>query len=148
MNTAKMKSIKVAALTATLLLSAGCQVYEFSLPEGDAKTGAALFTSFQCITCHSVEGVEDDGIERTINVKLGGEKSRIYTYEELLTSIINPSHKLAKGYNKKEISIGGKSKMRNYNDVMSVSELIDIVTYLETKYSLKPIGRTHYPDYR
>ena len=147
MNTAKMKSIKVAAITATLLLSTGCQVDEFSLPEGNVESGAVLFTSFHCITCHSVEGVDDNGIERTIDVQLGGEKSRVYTYEELLTSVINPSHKLANGYSKKQISINGESKMRNYNDVMSVSELIDIVTYLETKYSLKAIGRTHYPDY-
>ena len=142
-----MNILKLTTAITALMLSSACQINEFSLPEGNVENGAALFTSYQCTACHSVEGIDDTDIEGVLNVKLGGEKTRIFTYEELLTSIINPSHKLAKGYAKDEVSNDGESKMRNYNDVMTVSELIDIVTYLETKYSLKPVGRTHYPDY-
>ena len=46
------------------------------------------------------------------------------TYADLVTSIINPSHRIAKGYSKSEVMDGKQSKMYNYNDVMRVSELV------------------------
>jgi sulfur-oxidizing protein SoxX len=142
--------MKITALVTTLfaitMLSA-CSERNFSLPEGNIESGKIVFSNLQCIACHTLEGVEDKGIERTLSVKLGGERNRTYTYAELVTSIINPSHKLASGYAKESVSIEGVSKMRNYNDVMTVSELIDLVTFLESKYSLKPITRTEYVPY-
>ncbi|MFT5573936.1 MAG: sulfur-oxidizing protein SoxX [Cryomorphaceae bacterium] len=128
------------------MLSA-CSDRDFSLPEGNVESGKVVFSNLQCIACHTLEGFEDTGIKRTLSVELGGEKTRPYTYAELVTSIINPSHKLASGYAKESVSIEGVSKMRNYNDVMTVSELIDLVTFLESKYSLKPITRTEYAAY-
>ena len=61
------------------------------------------------------------------SIKLGGEVARIKTYGELVTSIINPSHKLAKGYPPEAVaSEEGQSKMKNYNDVMTVSQLLSV----------------------
>jgi mono/diheme cytochrome c family protein len=124
-----------------------CNDRTFSLPEGNAESGKIVFSNLQCIACHTLEGFEDKGIKRALDVQLGGEKTRPYTYAELVTSIINPSHKLASGYAKESVSVQGVSMMRNYNDVMTVSELIDLVTFLESKYSLEPITRTDYSVY-
>lgn len=142
-----MKELRLAMVLSATVLLVACTPAEFSLPKGDLQNGAAVFDNLQCIACHSIQGVDDKGIVRSINVRLGGERTRVYTYQELLTSIINPSHKLAKGYPKDKISHQGKSKMRNYNDILSVTELIDLVTFLETKYTLKPVRRTEYPNF-
>lgn len=37
--------------------------------------------------------------------------------------------------------------MRNYNDVMTISELVDLVAFLETHYELNPYLRTEYRMY-
>ena len=66
-----------------------------------------------------------------MSIALGGEVTRIQTYGELVTSIINPSHRLAEGYPVDTVSVDGKSRMRNYNDVMTVTELTDLVMFLQ-----------------
>ena len=62
--------------------------------------------------------------------------SRVKTYGELVTSIINPSHKLAKGYPLDLVSNDGQSKMPVYNGFMTVQELIDIVIFLQPHYEV------------
>jgi mono/diheme cytochrome c family protein len=142
-----MKFIKVTIFLVTFLVLAACDDNRFSLPQGNPENGKIVFIDLQCSGCHSLTGVDHNGAQRAVNVKLGGAKSRAYTYQELLTSIINPSHKLAPGYPRDQVSIQGKSKMQNYNDIMTVSELIDLVTFLESKYTLQPIRRTEFPIY-
>jgi hypothetical protein len=82
-----------------------------------------------------------------IAVELGGETTKVQTYGDLVTSIINPSHRLAKGYPVDQISENGNSKMEYYNEVMTVEELIDLVTFLKTKYQFKSYTETAYPYY-
>jgi hypothetical protein len=69
-------------------------------------------------------------------VVLGGEVTRIETYGELVTSIVNPSHEISRRYPKEDVTVGDVSKMRNFNDVMTVAQLIDLTTYLQSKYQL------------
>ncbi|MCA9231605.1 MAG: hypothetical protein KDA57_13220 [Planctomycetales bacterium] len=80
-------------------------------------------------------------------VALGGKVSQIKTYGELVTSIINPSHRFAKGYTPGEVAVEGESKMTNYNDVMTVSQLIDLVAFLQAHYEIREYEPTHYPLY-
>ena len=123
----------------------------FTLPDGDAELGKSHYTRFHCNACHSIDGVEQmaaaDGNEPEISVALGGEVARIKTYGELVTAIINPSHKLARGYQVENIAEDGKSKMINYNDIMTVTELSDLVAFLQSKYKIKPYEPTYYPLY-
>ena len=72
------------------------------------------------------------------------------TYGELVTSIINPSHKVSAKY-AQEFSVtnpDGSSKMErfgfNYNYAMSVQELVDVVTFLQSEYKLV-VPRNTYP---
>jgi hypothetical protein len=66
--------------------------------------------------------------------------TRVKTYGDLVTSIINPSHKLAPGYRPDDVTEGGRSLMeRAYlNEVMTVQELIDLVAYLQPLYEVRP----------
>ncbi len=122
----------------------------FSLPEGDSDRGELVFMAYDCLACHSLEGYTDQGLSKELStvVKLGGDVTRVKTYAELLTSVINPSHKIAEGYAKKQVRDDqGESKMRNYNDLMTVSELVDLIAFLQPHYQLVPYERTNYPTY-
>ena len=122
----------------------------FTLPDGDVALGKATFEELKCNACHTIEGVEQlptADPEGTELIALGGEVPRIQTYGELVTSIINPSHRLAAGYAPEDVSVSGESTMKNYNDVMTVDELINVVAFLQSKYELKVIEPTYYPEY-
>ncbi|MEQ9406354.1 MAG: c-type cytochrome [Fuerstiella sp.] len=149
-----MKLIPHIAAGLCFLLLAGCSQgpkssFGFTLPDGDAAAGKQTFVSYMCHECHSVSGMEMPDVEFAAErqVKLGGKVDRIQTYGELVTSIINPSHKLASGYRPEDVSAEGESKMTNYNDVMTVGELIDIVAFLQAQYELKPFEPTAYDMY-
>lgn len=145
---------RVAALLAVATLAA-CGPgpgREFALPPGDAARGKETFVELGCNACHSVADIPhlsiDDGGSR-IDKRLGGPVSRVKTYEELVTSIINPSHKLATHMRTDTLTEvadpSGRSRMRNYNDVMTVSQLIDLTEFLRTTYKVQA-RRADYRD--
>jgi len=116
----------------------------FRLPDGDAQAGREAFLYMQCNQCHTIKGEELPAIpgQEPPYVELGGMVTKIKTYGELVTSIINPSHKLAKGYEEVVVSEDGESNMYVYNDHMTVKELTDIVMFLQPHYDVVV------PDYR
>jgi hypothetical protein len=146
-----MSATRTAAVLMTVAFVAGCASNEegFTLPVGNAEQGRAAFVKFRCFDCHQVQGVDLPPSEEPnqVIVKLGGEVSREKSYADLVTSIINPSHRLASGYDASLVSQDGKSRMTVYNDVMTVTELIDIVTFLQEHYELRPYEPTPYPEY-
>jgi mono/diheme cytochrome c family protein len=109
----------------------------FRLPDGDAEAGQLAFAELQCVSCHAVQGADLPtlGEARTIEVALGGKVRRVRTYGELVTAIIHPSHDLARGYPAEAVSRDGESLMVNYNDQMTVQQLIDLVAFLQSKYT-------------
>lgn len=113
----------------------------FRLPDGNAEAGRLAFVDLRCHACHDVQGVEPPA-ESAIDtrVALGGQVTRVRTYGELVTSIINPSHKLAPGYQPEEETEDGKSPMEaaSLNETMTVQQLVDIVTYLQPLYEVRP----------
>ncbi len=139
-------------ITITLILAA-CETGPdsprgFSLPKGDVSQGEAVFKNKGCLACHSVKGIENTlPMELEKPVALGGKVARIKTYAELVTSVINPSHKIARNYSKEVAAQPGQSPMPNFNDTMTVAELVNLVTFLETKYELIPYEPTNYGMY-
>jgi len=121
----------------------------FSLPEGNADAGKAVFLKYQCLSCHKLKDMSQEGITDNpeLNIKLGGKSTQVKTYAQLVTSVINPSHKFAKGYPLASIQVEGKSKMKVFNDVMTVQELIDLVWFLQPHYELIPYQHTSYRYY-
>ncbi len=149
------KSIFYLLMAATMAVTFGCATSPesgkgFTLPEGDPQAGKANYVKFYCNACHNISGIDqsaDQGAAPELSIMLGGEVTRIETYGELVTSIINPSHRLAKGYPVDEVSFDGQSKMVNYNDVMTVTQLTDLVAFLQSKYKLFEYELTEYPQY-
>lgn len=134
-----------------IICLAGCasENNQFTLPPGDAERGQAAFLKFRCYDCHRVQGVDLPLGEEPdqVVVELGGEVERPKTYADLVTAIVNPSHRLAKGYDASLVTNEGKSRMTVYNDVMTVTQLVDIVSFLQSHYKLRPYEPTPYPDY-
>ena len=148
----KRLSTLTLLLTSVLALS-GCDEDRtmsergFRLPEGDAMAGRETFLYMHCNQCHTIKGEElptIPGFEPF--VELGGAVTRVKTYGELVTAVINPSHKLAEGYAKDLVSEDGKSKMYVYNGFMTVQELTDLVMFLQPHYDVVP-PEFHYRVY-
>ena len=70
------------------------------------------------------------------------------SYGQLVTSIVNPSHRLAPKYFSENIAKDGESLMTNYNDMLTVTQLTDLVAYLQLHYEdvLRP--GFQYPSYK
>ncbi len=132
-----------------LLSSCNEQARGFALPEGDIEEGKATYKRLDCTACHSIAEIEWKGGSDSLKIHLGGEVSALKSYGDLVTSVINPSHKIARRYKQKgatETTENGLSKMKNYNEVMTVQELIDLVTFLQSEYKVS-IPSTHYFPY-
>ena len=138
-----MRRTAVFLLMASLALLTGCDSdpmseVGFRLPEGDPVAGRDAFLYMQCNQCHTIYGEELPTVPLADPpyVQLGGPVTKIKTYGQIITGIINPSHDLAKGYAEEVVSEGGESNMYNYNRYMTVQELIDIVMFLQPHYDV------------
>lgn len=147
------KPLLVVSLMLTLTFLSCSQGPEsptgFSLPQGNAVEGEKVFMQYQCLACHNLHGFDYDSVNKEFEppVLLGVSFNRVQTYGDLVTSIINPSHRLATNYPLSLIQEEGLSKMLVFNDLMTVSELIDLVTFLQSKYEVKPLENTFYGVY-
>ena len=121
----------------------------FSLPEGDADAGKSTFTELACNACHSTPDIAqlDSDSSEKISVPLGGKVRRVQTYADLVTSIINPSHRFSKVSPAEMVMEHGKSRMPDYNSMLTVDQLINLVTYLQPHYKLQVYERTVYRSY-
>ena len=153
----KILSIFTALL---LLLSlAACEAERTSgqgmvLPAGDIEAGKANFINLGCIQCHSVAGAEplEYESETVPMLLLGGKVRKVKTYGELVTSIVNPDHIVSPAYleklkpseNEGEVS----TPMPSFNDEMTVAQLIDLITYLDSNYEkLMPDYVSHHHSF-
>ncbi len=141
-------------LPAVLLLLTACDPSIRSrdaihLPEGDAARGKELFVSLGCISCHIVidEQLPEPDVPVDARVLLGSHTSTALTYGQLVTSIVNPSHRLSARYRKDVVSDEGKSKMLVYNDVLTVSQLADLIAFLAPRYERADRPGYKYPVY-
>jgi L-cysteine S-thiosulfotransferase len=146
--------LTVTGVIGLLALSA-CRTYpdyagdfRFPILRGDINRGQLAFNSLGCVQCHSVKGVTLPLPASTppARVELGGELVFAKTYGDLVTSIINPEHILSDRY----LVQFPRSERRTIdsspmfmNPQMKVTELIDIVAFLNSRYSLLP-GYTEY----
>ncbi len=137
-----MKNIVATALcTATL---AGCAPNTGMLvrfPLGDVNRGREAFVALECHSCHRIDGVQLPAHPNPgpISILLGGHTPRIEAFGDIVTSIVNPSHRLAKSY-KPAAGPDGRSPMAAefLNDVMTTQQLVDIAAFLRLEYDYIP----------
>jgi mono/diheme cytochrome c family protein len=100
------------------------------LPAGDATAGREAFVSLQCSACHPVAG--DRAIPEPTAVDLGPELGPALvrlSQGELVGAIVVPSHSVVQFHAKPEGT--ELSRMSDFTEVMTVRQLVDIVSYLE-----------------
>ena len=138
----------LVALCTLICLSAcdlpGAKQDDIYLPEGDPAKGEMYFASLGCTSCHSVYGAQlpEPAEAGPVRVLLGTQTGRKLSHGEIVTSIVNPSHRLSARYRRDEVSEGGESLMPSYNDVLTVTQLTDLVAFLDAHY-----GTADRPDY-
>ncbi len=147
-----MKTLMLCIVFTCLVLSAcdsGVNASRgFSLPQGDPEAGKLVFVKYQCLSCHTLNGFESyPEHDIATPVTLGGISPKVTTYAQLVSSIINPSHVIARKYRPAPHEQQIVSPMRNYNDVMTVTELTDLVVFLQPFYKVKPNHYTPYSQY-
>lgn len=148
------KSVAWFTCLVVVLLIVGCPMSEksplgFRLPEGSIWKGKTAFVDLGCIQCHSV--VDEDLMPelttpRKVHVVLGGEVTRVKTYGQLVTSIINPSHVISAKPQSEYTDSEGKSLMPDFSEAMTVRQMIDIAEFLQARYEVV-IPEHAYSDY-
>lgn len=141
-----MRSCVLLTLVVVALGAGACSRESFTLPDGDPVAGREVFAELQCYGCHEVKG-DDFPPPTTITptyVVLGAtgmRHSRLYLFD----SIVAPSHQFAQpqppeGVTASDLNVqmGGRSKMTDYSDRLTVRQTIDVVAYLE---QLQEAGR-------
>ena len=70
-----------------------------------------------CVGCHVVVDAElpEPPEAGPVRVLLGSRTGRTMSYGQLVTSIVNPSHRLSRRYRRDEVSHKGESLMTSYN---------------------------------
>jgi cytochrome c2 len=118
-------SLTWAAAPAAPKLPSG---WKFSLPDGDAASGKAVFLSMKCYSCHALD---IPGEKLVMRSKGAGPDLKGYASlpKEYLAESIMKSHTVvaAPGYTVKE----GRAAMGEYNHFLTVQELIDLVAFLK-----------------
>lgn len=134
---------KSIALLLCLTALAACtpkSPFGFRLPDGDVVAGRQAFVELGCNACHEVAGVPIEYLQGIAHVQLGGKTTHLRTYGELVTSIINPSHKIAPRHREAGAVpvLEGESVMTYLylNQVMTVQQLVDLVAFLQPTYEV------------
>jgi mono/diheme cytochrome c family protein len=135
----------LVALLSLLTLGAACTyqpLFDLPIEEGDIDAGLQAFIDHRCHQCHNVAGVrlpELTGASAPL-LELGGETSYLRAYSDLVTSIINPDHRIAEPYREqmeRRALLPLESPMpMAHIDTMTVRQLIDIVAFLDSRYIL------------
>jgi hypothetical protein len=126
----------------------GCQTGRHSTagfhlpPDGQAERGRLAFVANKCHDCHTVSGVElpDPPPGSPKPIPLGGVVRAAIPDSHLFTSVVHPSYKLA-NYPIEEVTVQGRSLMPSYAESMTVSELTDIVEFLQAHYQVRETAR-------
>ncbi len=138
---------RLAGVQLLLLLFTGCAThpdyatqFRFPVEWGSIEAGRQTFVALQCHRCHSVNGVALPAFEgeSPVRLELGGEIAYVKTYADLVTSIVNPNHVLSDEY-LRQLPPGERRAAQSvmpFNEQMTVAQLIDLVTFLNSRYVL------------
>jgi hypothetical protein len=141
----QLKGLWILAVLSAAVLVAGCAYtpgFSFPIDQGDIDEGRQAFIDHQCHQCHSVAGVRLPALAGAspVQLELGGEIIAAKSYAELLTSIINPNHVISERY-REQLLLDGDVPLESpmpmpHIENMTVRQLIDLVTFLDSRYVL------------
>jgi len=141
----RLKVVQIVAVSSLALLVAGCAFdpsFGFPIEQGVIEDGRQAFIDHRCHQCHSVAGVRLPALAGASPpvLELGGEIIAVKSYAELMTSIINPNHAISERYREQlrlDAVVPLDSPMPTPSiDNMTVRQLIDLVAFLDSRYTL------------
>jgi L-cysteine S-thiosulfotransferase len=106
--------------------------WKFLVSPGDPAKGREVFVTMECFACHEVKG-EDFPKTSKRSHEPGPELTGMGSHhpaEYFAESIMNPNRVIVQGPG--YTGSDGLSKMPDYNDVMTVGQLVDVVAYLKS----------------
>lgn len=116
----------------------------FVFPVGDAARGQLAYIALECYTCHRVDRVPElpaPTVSPERVVVLGGKVAKVRTYGDLVTAIIHPKYEISDKLPNR--GAFPESPMREVNAKMTVTQMIDLVTFLQPRYhELEPVYHT------
>lgn len=100
-------------------------------PQGYAEKGKIVFNEMRCHSCHRVVGHEfpEPVAEPEVPVVLGPSQA-CQCRARIAESIIAPSHYIPEHL--PNVRSGSLSRMGDYSDAMTVRQLIDLVSFVES----------------
>lgn len=109
--------------------------WKFTLVKGDAVAGRTLFVELECFKCHEIKGESFPNLSPS-DKGIGPELSQMagsHTIEFFVESIANPNAVIDEDA-KEEGHVGpdGRSKMPDFADVLTVKQLTDLASYLDS----------------
>ena len=141
----RLTMVRALLCVASTLAVAGCAtdaIFGFPIEQGDIAAGRQAFIAHRCHQCHTIAGEqlpELAGMSWPM-LQLGGPTTIVRSYADLTTSIINPDHAISERYREQQLleaNVPLESPMRAPDlDTMTVRQMIDIVTFLDSKYDL------------
>jgi hypothetical protein len=136
---------EVVIITVASLLAAACTytpVFEFPREQGDIAAGRQAFIDHRCHQCHSIAGERLPALAGADApmLELGGPTTIVRSYGDLMTSVINPNHRISEKYRDQlllnaVVPLDSPMPMPHI-DTMTVRQLIDLVSFLDSKYQL------------
>jgi len=107
--------------------------WKLTLPQGDPAQGRRIFVEVECYKCHEIKSETFPAVafaEKGVGPELS-QMAGMHPIEFFAESIIDPnavidSDAKEKGY----LGGDGKSKMPNYNDVLTIKQVLDLTAYL------------------
>jgi mono/diheme cytochrome c family protein len=119
--------------------------WKFTLPQGDPVAGRKIFVEVECYKCHEVKGEEFPALaegEKGVGPELS-QMAGMHPLEFFAESIINPNAVIDPDAKKLEyVGEDGKSKMPDYNSVLTVKQVADLAAYIASFKGLKPNAHT------
>lgn len=108
-------------------------------PAGKAEAGRNLFIEKGCHQCHSAGSTKLPAVDLAprLVIELGGDLHAKWTRDDYARSILEPNHLVSEDYRIAMIRLGDHFKAENspmptFAEVLRVSELIDLVTFLDS----------------
>lgn len=118
--------------------------WRFTLPQGDPAEGGKIFVELECYKCHEVKGETFPAMaesEKGIGPELS-QMAGMHPVEFFAESIVNPNAVIdAEDKEKGYLGDDGRSKMPNYNDVLTIKQVTDLASYLASLNKEKQTGR-------
>lgn len=108
------------------------------IPKGSVIAGKTLFVEKGCYQRHAAGDISlpQSALTETLIIELGSDRHVEWTRDDFAKAIMNANHTVSPDYEKAMMILGDhfkavNSPMPTFNDILTVSDLIHLTTFLD-----------------